>query len=100
MPLFGEKLKTLREQSHLTQGQLAELMGVSKATISAYELGQNKPPIQRIYQLASILHTDLYYLLGSDERRVIDVTSLTPAQETSLRLMLDALLDQKGTDEK
>ena len=99
MPL-GEKIKQLREQCNLTQDQLANLLGVTKATISSYETGINHPPAPRLYRLAAILHTDLYYLLGADERRMIDVSDLTEPQEAAVRLIVNSYLNEKGFKEK
>ena len=38
---FGEKLKAIREVRHLSQEQLAEIVGSSKQVISRYENGRN-----------------------------------------------------------
>ena len=40
---FGEKLRELRENAGFTQQQLAEQMGMSKATISQYESQERVP---------------------------------------------------------
>src|SRR6266568_119462 len=41
---FGERLRTLRNQARLSQGQLAERIYVSPAYVSKIELGAMAPP--------------------------------------------------------
>lgn len=40
---LGSRIKTLRIERRLTQQQLANLLGVTKAVVSAYELGSRSP---------------------------------------------------------
>lgn len=37
---IGERIKMLRTENHMTQGELGEILGVGKATIQKYESGQ------------------------------------------------------------
>ena len=82
---FGERIKRLREQCGYTQEQLAVLLGTTKASISAYELGVNTPPTQKLHQLAAILHTSPSYLIDRDAPRTIDISHLTEEQEAAVR---------------
>ena len=53
---FGEKLRKLRSEQGLTQGELAEKAGLGKNTINNYEKGRTYPQDRSVYQtLASIL---------------------------------------------
>lgn len=64
MILFSERLKYLRKKNNMTQQQLANLLGVSKSTISGYETGSCKPTIERLIRLADIFNVtlDFFYL--------------------------------------
>lgn len=48
-------LAELREQRKLTQKEVAVKLGVAESTISMYESGQRKPPLDRFKKLAEIL---------------------------------------------
>jgi DNA-binding XRE family transcriptional regulator len=57
------KIKELRCAAGLTQMQLAEKLGVSRATIAMWETGQNWPSAQMLPALAEALQCtigDLY----------------------------------------
>jgi len=48
-------IKELRERKNLTQQQLANLIGISKKTISAYETGKAVPSLRVALKLSKIL---------------------------------------------
>ena len=65
---FASKLKSLREEKKLTQGELAEMVNVSLKTISRYELGLSKPRYRKTYDLlADALNTSHDYLVTDEE---------------------------------
>ncbi len=49
---FNEKLITLRKSRGLSQEELAHQLGVSRQTISKWELAQSYPDFQRLVQLS------------------------------------------------
>lgn len=46
MNALGEKLRRLRKAQGLTQGELAEKVGVGINTIVGYETGKNSPKVE------------------------------------------------------
>ena len=46
MQYFGERLRDLRHEKHMTQKQLADKLDLVKGTISAYEQGKKYPSIE------------------------------------------------------
>ena len=49
---FNEKLIELRKQKGLSQDELGNALGVSRQTISKWELGQSYPDFQRLVLLS------------------------------------------------
>ena len=58
------RIKNLREDSDLSQGQIAKYLHSSQQACSNYELGQRDIPILVLIQLAQFHHTSVDYLLG------------------------------------
>lgn len=58
---IAKKIRILRKTRGLTQQQLADLMGVQRATISNYEIGRRSPHIKELARLAEILGVNLEY---------------------------------------
>lgn len=59
---IGDRIIELRKQKALSQGQLAEIVGVSRQAVSKWESGQNSPDTIKLIHLADILDTDVEYL--------------------------------------
>lgn len=52
---FGEKLRTAREKTGMTQQQVADIMQIDKSTYCGYETGKRQPDVQKIKMLSQIL---------------------------------------------
>lgn len=61
MIYFNERLKQLRKERNMTQKHLADLLNVSKSTISGYEAGTYQPSFEKLIQLADIFNVSLDY---------------------------------------
>ena len=74
---FKTILRNLRRQDRMTQGELAEKLGVAKSTISMWENGARKPSYEMLEAIADYFNVNISHLLG-------DKTA-TPAQEGERR---------------
>ncbi len=88
---FGAKLKTLRKEAGITQTELAERLGVTKAAVSYYELQERIPSPDIIVRLAKIFHTTTDYLFGIEHQKMIDVTGLTDEDVKFILLAVETL---------
>ncbi len=64
---FGANLRALRNRKGLTQEQAAELLDVSKQSVSRWETGVTWPDISFLPRLASFYGVSVDALLGADE---------------------------------
>lgn len=58
----GERIIELRTAQNLSQGQLAEAMGVTRQAVSKWENDLSSPDTLKLIQLAEVLDTDVEYL--------------------------------------
>lgn len=77
---LGDRLKALRTNKHMTQRQLAQLLGVTKSMVSAYETGIRYPSYDILIRLAGIFGVTTDYLLGRENRRCVSVDGLSDRQ--------------------
>lgn len=63
---FSDKIKRSREVAHLTQNELAQLVGVSQRTIASYESGGAKARRSTIEKLARALWVSVKFLSDDD----------------------------------
>lgn len=66
---FGERIKMLREERGLSQGQLAEKLNVHQSHISRIEIGIHEAQFQTAIKLAEALGVSVADLVP-DEREV------------------------------
>lgn len=76
------RLRELRIKKHLRQEQVAEIIGVTKSTISAYENDLRQPSFEILLKLANLYGVSTDYLLGRTDVVSIDLTDLTLAEVT------------------
>lgn len=77
---FSEVLRSLRTQRGLTQQELGEHVGLSKAVISKYENGIGYPTLDSLIYFAEYFGVTTDYLLGVEHSKVIDVSELTGSE--------------------
>ncbi len=59
-----QRIRDLREDSDLTQAQIANVLNCSQQVYSNYELGQRSIPPEILIALAQFHHTSVDYLLA------------------------------------
>ena len=69
---FGENLRLLRKSSKMSQEVLAEKLGVSRQSVSKWEVGSAYPEMTNITALCSIFHCNINDLINEN---IIDVDS-------------------------
>lgn len=70
--VFPERLKKLRQEIGISQGGLAEALGVSRASIGYYESGERLPDIAFLSILTERTGCDADFLLGRSENMMPD----------------------------
>ena len=68
---LGKQVYELRKKANLSQEQLAEKVGVSRQTISKWELGETAPDIKQAQVLSQVFSVSLDELTGNDTKEVI-----------------------------
>lgn len=63
------RIKQLREETHMTQVRLSIELEVSQETVSAYESGKHYPSVATLIKLSEIFNTSCDYILGLSDKR-------------------------------
>ena len=64
--ITANRLRELREQKGLSQGDVAKLIDVTRTAYAAYETGQNKPT-RKLQELSDLFGVSTDYILGNDK---------------------------------
>ena len=86
---FGKTLKILRLQSGLTQKDLADILGVTKSTVSYYETEERAPSTDILVRLAQYFHVSTDHLLGLADEEYIDISGLSKEDADTLRHLVN-----------
>ncbi len=89
--MFGNRISQLRIAHNWTQVQLAQMLNVSKQTVSNWENNNILPSVEMLIKLSKIFSTSTDYLLSLDERNYIEVTGLTDIQIAHIKQIIDDL---------
>lgn len=79
---FSERIKTLREQFHLTQAELARELDVTRSSVNAWEMGISLPSVPKLVQLAERFHISTDYLLGIEQKNTVDIHAFSPEEQS------------------
>ena len=77
---LGERLYQLRKQKYISQDELANIMDVSRQSISKWELDQTYPDIENLVRLARYFDVSVDYLVTGEEK-VVDTQAKTVFQD-------------------
>ncbi len=82
-------IKRLRKAKNLSQGQLAEAMGVSTASVSKWETGQSLPELSTLIEMADFFEISMDAMVGH---------CLSESKLKDLLIKLDSQMDQNSFD--
>lgn len=63
--IFAEKLKKARNDTGLSQREVAKELNLSKSTIASYEMGRTEPDIETLAKLADFYQVSTDWLLST-----------------------------------
>lgn len=69
--MLGERILKLRKQQRLSQEELGEKIGVTRQTISNWELGETSPNPEQLKLLSKTLNISIDELLDNDMYNII-----------------------------
>lgn len=69
---FAQRLKDLRIEKELSQGELADKLGISRASIINYENGERVPDILFAEKIANFFDISVDFLIGRIDYRIED----------------------------
>ncbi len=79
-----QRIRELREERGMTQGDLAAKIGKTKTVIGNIETGRSRIPDDYIFQFAEIFNVSPDYLFGLTDARRRSYTSFLNADEQDL----------------
>lgn len=91
---FKDNLKLARKLRGLSQGEVADGIGVARSTYALYESGKRDPGVEGLKKIAKVLDVTGDFLLGNEEIPLTQIEFLKLQSKYGaerLRAFIDAL---------
>lgn len=62
----GEKIASLRRRNEITQDQLANLLNVSRQSVSRWEMNNTFPEVEKLIKISKLFQCSIDYLLSEE----------------------------------
>ncbi len=87
-PDFAKKLKVARAMANLSQSELADKLGISDKTVSAYEQGRAIPPITTLQKIAEITDQSVdFFINNKGYKETPDFTGLERKLDVMIKIL-------------
>lgn len=96
--MVADRIKSLREQSGMTQTALAKKLNVTRSAVNSWEMGISVPSTALLVEVARLFHVSTDFLLGVKGSATLDVSALSDKEVLLLQQLIDYFLNMKGTD--
>ena len=95
--IFPARLKQLRSELSIRQGEMAEILGVPPTTYSNWEQGRSFPGVERLPRIAAFFDVTVDYLLGTNpdtvNRRIIEqLSALSDEKRQAVEVVLQSMV--------
>lgn len=79
--ILGERIRTLRESNNLSQVQLAQKLGISKASVHQWESCISIPSLVYLIEMSRIFNVTLDYIVGTANNEMVNIGDLKQTQK-------------------
>lgn len=93
--MLGDRIREIRLAKKMSQVELANLLGVTKQSVSNWENENIQPSIEMLSRLSDVLAVSSDFLLSKEEVRYLDVTGLEETTIQHLQALIAELRKSK-----
>lgn len=94
--MVADKIKALRLSNNLTQNDIAKKLGVTRSSVNAWEMGISVPSTMYIVELAQLFAVSADYILGLEQKMVLDISGLDDDSVKILNDMVQYMKERQG----
>ena len=91
--MICDTIKSLRDESGITQATLAKKIGVTRSAVNAWEMGLSIPTAQYIVELSQLFHVSSDYILGLNNQESLYIDVLNDNQKKVIRDIYSCFLE-------
>lgn len=89
--MIGDKIKELRISRNLTQSAVAKRLGITRASVNAWEMGISVPSTKYVAELAVFFGVSSDYLLNIPQNQSINIKGLSEKEVAAVKEIVNCL---------
>ena len=74
--MIADRIKLLRQENDMTQSDLARIIGITRSSVNAWEMGISVPSTQYIIEMSRIFHVSTDYIMDVDTYATLSIKGL------------------------
>lgn len=74
--MIADRIKLLRQENDMTQSDLAKMLGITRSSVNAWEMGISVPSTQYIIEMSRIFHVSTDYIMDVDTYATLSIKGL------------------------
>ena len=96
--MIADQIKLLREQSGMTQAELARRLGVTRSGVNAWEMGITVPSTQSVVELSLLFHVSTDVLLDVKGEKTVSVDGLSDREIAAVLSVIDCFRQKEDSE--
>ena len=74
--MIADRIKLLRQENDITQSDLARILGITRSSVNAWEMGISVPSTQYVIEMSRIFHVSTDYIMDVDTYATLSIKGL------------------------
>lgn len=95
--MISDNIKRLRENMGLSQAALARKLGVTRASVNAWEMELSSPTAVYLVEMARLFHTTTDDILGLSQEEQISLRGMNDQEKRLVYDLVEYINSQKNT---
>ena len=95
--MISDNIKRLRENMGLSQAALARKLGVTRASVNAWEMELSYPTAAYLVEMARLFHTTTDDILGLSQEEQISLRGMNDQEKRLVYDLVEYINSQKNT---
>lgn len=93
--MISDNIKRLRKNMGLSQAMLARKLGVTRASVNAWEMELSSPTAVYLVEMAQLFHTTTDDILGLSQEEQISLRGMSDQEKRLIYDLVDYINSQK-----
>ncbi len=95
--MISDNIKRLRKSMGLSQAMLARKLGVTRASVNAWEMELSSPTAVYLVEMAQLFHTTTDDILGLSQEEQISLRGMSDQEKRLVYNLVEYINSQKNT---